>query len=164
MRIRNITKFLALATATCSVAVVDGSFWSGSETGDVVDEGNTKTADEHVEYGVDVSFPIHYTKISENYPWLEHNKNPNVKPPKELEGVVLQPLGNRAEFYKNFLDSCQKHFGSKGSRCVSNELDRIAMSLRQPQSMQVRFVDLGSAMWSFLLGLRWSCQFLGRQR
>ena len=29
------------------------------------------SADEPVEYGVDVSFPIHHDRVTENYAWLE---------------------------------------------------------------------------------------------
>ena len=54
---------------------------------------------------------------------------------------VIQPLGNREKFYENFLDACVKHYGAKGTRCIANENDRIAMSLRQPQSMQVSLMS-----------------------
>lgn len=70
-----------------------------------------------LEYGVDVSFPMHYAEVLD----AEHN-----------------PLGDRQSFYNDFLDGCVEHFGKKGQRCVQTEADRIEMSLRQPQSMQVR--------------------------
>jgi hypothetical protein len=101
---------------------------SSSSTG-----GNT---DEPVEYGVDVSFPMHYAEVSTNYPWLPHNQDPSLPVPKEYQDMVLQPLGNKQEFYRDFLQGCKDAFGAKGTRCTQNELDRIAMTLRQPQSMQ----------------------------
>jgi prolyl 4-hydroxylase len=86
---------------------------------------------------------MHYGSISTNYPWLEHNQNPNVPTPKEYKDMVAQPLGDRQQFYKEYLDGCRESFGSKGSsRCTSNELDRISMTLRQPQSMQ-NYTELG---------------------
>ena len=128
-----IAKFCLLALV---YPCVTGSFWTTSKEEQEVQSGSTNT-DEPVEYGVDVSFPIHYAEVSTNYPWLEHNVNPDVPTPKEYDGMVIQPLGNRQKFYKDFLDSCRTHFGSRGELCTANELDRIAMSLRQPQSMQV---------------------------
>ena len=92
--------------------------------------------DEPVEYGVDVSFPMQYATVSTNYPWLEHNMDSSKPVPKEYEDMVLQPLGERQSFYKDFLQGCKDHFGKKGARCTQNELDRIAMTRRQPQSMQ----------------------------
>mmetsp|Transcript_4822 Transcript_4822/g.7426 ORF Transcript_4822/g.7426 Transcript_4822/m.7426 type:complete len:477 (-) Transcript_4822:58-1488(-) len=95
------------------------------------------------EYGVDVSFPIHHMKISENYDWLPHNTAPAGAPtPKKYEGMPLQPLGNRQAFYDNLIDSCRKHYGDKGRRCDQTERDRVDMSLRQPQSMQ-NYTELG---------------------
>jgi prolyl 4-hydroxylase len=90
-----------------------------------------------------VSFPMQYASVSTNYDWLPHNRDPNVPTPSEYEGMSVQPLGNRQEFYQDFLQGCKDHFGpTKGMRCVHNEIDRIAMSLRQPQSMQ-NYTDIG---------------------
>jgi hypothetical protein len=92
-------------------------------------EDTPKKPDEPVEYGVDISFPIHHRQPSDNYPWL----------PSSKEGMAVQPLGDRQAFYKNYIDGCVKTFGNKSRRCETNENDRVAMSLRQPQSMQVRY-------------------------
>jgi len=92
--------------------------------------------DEPVEYGVDVSFPMQYSEVSTNYPWLEHNMDPNKPVPDKYKDMVLQPLGDKQSFYKDFLKGCTEAFGKKGKRCIQTELDRIAMTLRQPQSMQ----------------------------
>jgi prolyl 4-hydroxylase len=56
--------------------------------------------------------------------------------------MPIQPLGNQQAIYDEFLSSCIKRFGTKGDRCVSNERDRIAMSLRQPQSM-TNYTEIG---------------------
>jgi len=92
------------------------------------------------EYGVDVSFPIHHHFVSTNYPWLPHNVDPANNPtPPEFRDMPLQPLGNREAAYEEFIQGCVEKWGSKGKgRCLGTERDRIAMSLRQPQSMQVR--------------------------
>jgi len=92
--------------------------------------------DEPVEYGVDVSFPMQYSEVSTNYPWLEHNVDPSKLVPDEYKDMVPQPLGDKQSFYKDFLKGCTEHFGKKGKRCIQTEIDRIAMTKRQPQSMQ----------------------------
>lgn len=136
---------LAMAVSTPTVSA---GFWS-TPTPDEdsapknAPERTPQAPDKAVEYGVDVSWPMHYAAISTNYPWLEHNVDPNVPTPKEYEDMVAQPLGDRQQFYKDYLDGCRASFGAKGSsRCTSNEIDRIAMTLRQPQSMQ-NYTELG---------------------
>ena len=92
-----------------------------------------------VEYGADVSFPSQHKNVTTNYPWLEHNTDHSstVQVPKEYEGMVLQPLGERQTFYDNYIQGCIDHFGpKKAARCRQNEADRVAMTLRQPMSMQ----------------------------
>jgi hypothetical protein len=101
------------------------------------------THGEPIEYGVDVSFPMHYNGVSDNYPWLPHNVDPEHNPtPQKYKDMVIQPLGDRQKFYEDFLQGCVDKFDSKGKRCVTNERERIAMSLRQPQSMQ-NYTDIG---------------------
>ena len=69
-------------------------------------------------YGVDVSFPVHYSNVI--------SKEDN-------------PLGDRQSFYDEFMDGCRKHYGGKkgSAACDVTEEDRLEMSLRQPSSMQV---------------------------
>ena len=121
------------------VQAVSAGFWTNSNEDESILEAKSIESgrkDEPVEYGVDISFPMHYATISNNYAWLKHNTDPNTPTPEEYKDMPIQPLGDRAKFYQDFLSSCEKHFGKKGARCVQNEKDRIAMSLRQPQSMQ----------------------------
>jgi prolyl 4-hydroxylase len=94
-----------------------------------------------VEYGVDVSFPIHHDHVTTNYPWLPHNVDPSKPTPKQHEDEPLQVLGDRQQFYNDFLKGCTDKFG-RNSRCLSNERDRYAMSYRQPQSM-TNYTSLG---------------------
>jgi hypothetical protein len=103
-----------------------------------------KQPDEPVEYGVDVSFPIHYNYVSTNYPWLAHNVDTSVQSPRMYEDMEIQPLGDRQSFYNDYIGGCLEKFGARGSRCKQNELDRMSMSLRQPQSMQVRCKLVGN--------------------
>jgi hypothetical protein len=95
-----------------------------------------------VEYGVDVSFPMHHRTASTNYPWLPHNEDSSAPTPFKYRGMPIQPLGDKQAFYEDFVDSCTKHFGKKGKRCAETERDRIDMALRQPQSMQ-NYTTLG---------------------
>lgn len=64
------------------------------------------------DFGVDCSFPIHS---------------------KDFQCGDL--LGDRKQFYENFMQGCRDFYGKKGSRCDSTENDRIRMNMRQPQSM-----------------------------
>ena len=70
-------------------------------------------------YGTDCSFPIHRKELV-----------------CEDEAFARQ----RQRFYEDFMSSCRKHFGRKARRCDDTEDDRIAMNVRQPQSMVVRTI------------------------
>ena len=98
------------------------AFWKTKSEEEVVldNEPVVHHVDDPVEYGVDVSFPIQHSTV-----------------PKS------GPLGNRQAVYDEYLNGCVEKFGSKGAaRCRSSEHDRVAMSLRQPQSMQ-NYTDIG---------------------
>ena len=71
-------------------------------------------------YGVDISFPIHSDEIM-------------------LDG---NPLGDRQALYDDFIQGCMEFYGEKGQVCLQVKADRIAMSVRQPQSM-VNYTDTG---------------------
>jgi prolyl 4-hydroxylase len=124
------------------------AFWNvQTENGaaEVVDHDSgthNREADTPVEYGVDVSFPMHHHQVSNNYAWLPHNTDSSVPTPPEYRDMSVQPLGNMQARYDTFLQECVEYYGKKGERCVSTEQDRIAMSLRQPQSMQ-NYTELG---------------------
>ena len=66
-------------------------------------------------YGVDVSFPVHYRTFASD-----------------------QPLGDRQKLYEEFMAGCRDHYASRPGACDVTEDDRVAMSVRQPSSMQVR--------------------------
>jgi len=127
--------FLLFVALACSPAA---AFWGGSKDEEPESTYNTqKEPDVPVEYGVDVSFPIHHNPVSTNYPWLSHNADTfDGEIPEEYEDMVIQPLGDRQEFYNEYIGGCLKKYGKKGSRCTQSEDDRVEMSLRQPQSMQ----------------------------
>merc|ERR1719197_2437402 len=96
-------------------------------------------------YGVDVSFPIHREEMSTNYLWLPHNQDPMHNPiPPKYKDMPLQPLGDRNKFYEEVMQGCRDRYdgGRKGRSCDYSERDRVAMSLRQPQSMQ-NYTDTG---------------------
>jgi len=97
---------------------------------------------QRVEYGVDVSFPMHRNFVSDNYAWLPHNVDPSVPTPDRYKDMPVSPLGDRKKAYDEFLNGCIEKFGSKGWRCKDTERDRIEMTLRQPQSMQ-NYTDVG---------------------
>jgi prolyl 4-hydroxylase len=61
--------------------------------------------------------------------------NPDIPVPHQYKDMPLQPLGDRSNEYLRYLNGCIAKFGNQGKRCANNEYDRIAMSLRQPQSM-----------------------------
>lgn len=96
-------------------------------------------AQQEVEYGVDVSFPMHHKTVSTNYAWLPHNVDPENNPvPAEYQDMAIQPLGDMKAKYDNYIQGCVDHYnakGGKGNRCLQNEHDRIVMTLRQPQGV-----------------------------
>lgn len=65
-------------------------------------------------YGVDVSFPVHYSTFAKE-----------------------KPLGDKEQAYGEFIQGCREHYSSNPKACDITEEDRLAMSLRQPASMQV---------------------------
>ena len=96
-------------------------------------------------YGVDVSMPIHHGKISDNFAWLPHNVDPENNPtPKEYEGKPIQYLGDRQEWYDDFMKGCNEHYGNgrSYSGCQITEEDRVEMSLRQPEGMH-NYTEMG---------------------
>lgn len=101
-----------------------------------VSTGEDTARDNSRSYGVDVSFPIHH-RVSTNYPYLPHNKDPSRDVPTYLQGQPIQPLGRRHEFYMHHLDGCRKSVQkTEGSRlCDAHEYERLMMNKRQPQSM-----------------------------
>lgn len=99
--------------------------------------------DDQVEYGVDVSFPIHHERVSTNYPWLPHNVDPENNPtPAAYEGMPIQWLGNVQERYDNMIDGCKKRYPKPKGICEQTEADRVEMSFRQPKSM-ANYTDIG---------------------
>lgn len=70
------------------------------------------------DYGVDCSFPIHY---------LEQR---------------CDCLGDRKQFYEDYMQGCRDYYGKKAKACDSTEKDRLEMSLGQPQSM-VNYTSTG---------------------
>jgi len=69
-------------------------------------------------YGVDISFPQHHATIP-----------------------TSSSLPGRQDFYDHFLETCRSH-NTKPEICDENEVDRIDMNIRQPQSM-VNYTSLG---------------------
>jgi prolyl 4-hydroxylase len=119
-----------------------------------------------IPYGVDVSWPIHdQGQVSTNYPWLAHNNkvhddsnnSPNPTP-SQYRDQPIQPLGNRQAIYDEFMQGChdyytpgtpmyekthvseamqkKHHTAALAKSCDRTDRDRVAMMLRQPQSMQ----------------------------
>ena len=96
-------------------------------------------------YGLDVSFPIHHSRVSDNYEYLPHNLDPGAHyrhhaaqtQPARYNGMPLQPLGDRHTAYLHHLEGCRRaYIPSAGSfSCDQFEFDRMLMNRRQPQSM-----------------------------
>lgn len=91
---------------------------------------------EPLEYGADISFPMHHASVSTNYPWLPHNMDSSIETPEEYKDMPIQPLGDKQSFYENYVEGCVNQFEDKSRRCLNNERERVEMTLRQPQSMR----------------------------
>ena len=72
-----------------------------------------------VSYGVDVSFPVHHLTFAQD-----------------------EPIGNRRKLYEEFLNGCRAYYPDAPESCDLTEEDRVKMSIRQPASMQVRWMVL----------------------
>lgn len=82
------------------------------------------------------SYPMHHAKVSTNYAWLPHNVDPANNPvPDAYKDMAVQPLGNRQSEIDDFMKGCMDYYENKGKRCMSNEEERVTMSLRQPKGM-----------------------------
>ena len=66
-----------------------------------------------VNYGVDVSYPIHNLKLSTG------------------------DLGDKQAFYEEQIQGCREKYSSESHKCDSSEIDRVHMNLSQPPTMQV---------------------------
>jgi hypothetical protein len=79
---------------------------------------------------------MQHTMVSTNYPWLPHNVDPSLSVPADYKDMAIQPLGNKQQQYEEYIQGCMDHYGAKrGKMCLSNEDQRLAMSLRQPKGM-----------------------------
>jgi hypothetical protein len=88
------------------------------------------------DYGVDISFPMHHENVSINYDYLPHNILPSLYPtPDALQEMPIQPLGDRQAAYHEYMQGCTEKYKDASWKCWDCEQGRIAMSLRQPQSM-----------------------------
>jgi len=95
------------------------------------------------EYGTDISWPMHHDHVSRNFPWLPHNVDPeNNRVPEEYKDMPIQPLGDRQSVYEKYMKGCTDYYHESPNDCYQTEINRLKMSLRQPQSM-VNYTDIG---------------------
>jgi prolyl 4-hydroxylase len=84
--------------------------------------------------------PMLHPTVSSNYAWLPHNVDPENNPtPDEFKGMPIQPLGDMQKRHNDYIQGCVDYYdkvGKGGHRCLTNEKERIEMSLRQIQSMR----------------------------
>lgn len=152
MKLTTLRYTTSVVTTTTLILLLLSSTTSFTRAAAAVEET------QEVEYGVDVSFPMHRSKVSTNYPWLPHNVDPENNPtPDEYKGMPLQPLGNVQKFYDDYVQGCRDKYGKHGHLCDSTESDRVEMSLRQPASM-TNYTDIGfkkikcpEKVWKLLL-------------
>jgi hypothetical protein len=84
---------------------------------------------------------MHHEAVSTNYDYLPHNILPSLYPtPQAYRDTPIQPLGDRLAVYEEFLQGCVDYYyyysdGDDSRKCGDYERDRVAMNLRQPQSM-----------------------------
>jgi prolyl 4-hydroxylase len=85
---------------------------------------------------------MQHNMVSTNYPWLPHNVDPSLPVPDDYKDMTIQPLGNKQEQYEEYIQGCMDHYTGNPGRCLSNEAERITMSLRQPKGMY-NYTELG---------------------
>jgi len=92
-------------------------------------------------YHADVSYAIMNLQISDNYPHLPHNVDPEHNPvPKRYKGMPLQIMGDKQTFYEDLMTGCREKY--RGGACDNTERDRVAMNKRQPPGMQ-NYTEMG---------------------
>ena len=85
---------------------------------------------------------MHYGNVSTNYAWLPHNLDPSLPVPDQYKGMPVQPLGNKQKFHEDLIQGCVDHYGDRGRMCRHYEMDRLAMTLRQPKvSLVMPLID-----------------------
>jgi hypothetical protein len=94
-------------------------------------------AETETSYGVDVSFPQHHPRV------VVPGSGSSGDGYGDASSSSLLLLPGRQDFYDAFLESCRHH--DDHDACDENENDRIAMNLRQPQSM-VNYTKTGYAV------------------
>eukprot|EP00560_Eucampia_antarctica_P006677 CAMPEP_0197823502 /NCGR_PEP_ID=MMETSP1437-20131217/851_1 /TAXON_ID=49252 ORGANISM="Eucampia antarctica, Strain CCMP1452" /NCGR_SAMPLE_ID=MMETSP1437 /ASSEMBLY_ACC=CAM_ASM_001096 /LENGTH=414 /DNA_ID=CAMNT_0043422717 /DNA_START=82 /DNA_END=1326 /DNA_ORIENTATION=- len=95
-------------------------------------------------YGADISWPIHSSNVSTNYPWLPHNVDPTNNPvPSDYEGMPVQHFGDIQSKFERYIQGCRDYYDEESDDlCDTNEEGRLQMNLEQPRSM-VNFTDVG---------------------
>lgn len=75
---------------------------------------------------------MHGDEVSTNYDWLEHNLDNSKPVPEDYQDMPIQPLGDRASFYLNYINGCVDYYnnqkGQRGNLCISNEDTRLRMN------------------------------------
>jgi len=93
-------------------------------------------------YGADVSWSIHHDRISINYPFLPHNSDAETSSvPTEYKDEPIQPLGNRAKVFDEYMSGCERFYNSSNA-CIESDQYRVSMNFRQP-SENVNYTDTG---------------------
>merc|ERR1712238_1779 len=94
-------------------------------------------------YGIDLSWPIHHDKASNNYAWLPHNIDPkNHEVPRSLKDKPVQHFGDRQSLYEKTIQGCREFYGHEAYHCDEREKSRVELALMQPRSMH-NYTDLG---------------------
>ena len=106
--------------------------------GEELDENGQSASFPKIEYGVDLSYPIHNAKTSSNFDWLPHNIDPeNNAVPANYRDMPVQYFGDKQSLYDESMQGCRDFYSHVAYVCDQTEKDRIQMNLRQPKSMQV---------------------------
>ena len=101
------------------------------------EEEGASSEDNQVEYGVDVSFPIHNVHISENHAVKQFFDSTDLLSNDQDDLKIVQPLGDRQIFYETFLQGCRDFHYTNGKLCDNAEEERLTNNRDQPQTMMV---------------------------
>jgi hypothetical protein len=92
-----LLQVLALCATTYVLPLTSADESPLEDQASVTPGGNSN----EIDYGTDVSWPMHHVSVSTNYPWLPHNMDPVNNPiPEEYREMPLQPLGDRHKVYE----------------------------------------------------------------
>ena len=79
------------------------------------------------EYGVDTSWPVHYSFLGTN---------------PSLSETIKLFRGHKIDLYYNYIEGCKEMYANQAHQCTHNEEERLMLNRNQPKKM-TNYTDIG---------------------